>query len=170
MAAKPADPSGRGDPVGGTFLAWGRFWPEGALPDPYGSYGTNLWGLWYRWWREEERHRYFWRTTDVKCAYNIPIQLDSCWPWSWMHDSARPPEYDAVPTARGRSWTESSCISRHDGFVNGLFMDWSVRRIGLKELWTLKWHREFNTAGPWTRAGRVKPEDWPQWMRRFKDH
>jgi prepilin-type N-terminal cleavage/methylation domain-containing protein len=26
----------------------------------------------------------------------------------------------------------------------GLFMDGSVRRIGLKELWTLKWHREYD--------------------------
>jgi len=24
--------------------------------------------------------------------------------------------------------------------------DWSVRKIGLKELWTLKWYRELNTA------------------------
>jgi prepilin-type processing-associated H-X9-DG protein len=62
------------------------------------------------------------------------------------------------------------CINRHDGFVNGLFLDWSVRKVGLKELWTLKWHRDFDTAGPWTKAGGVKPEDWPQWMRRFKDY
>ncbi|MCJ7675516.1 MAG: hypothetical protein MUO33_10245, partial [Sedimentisphaerales bacterium] len=62
------------------------------------------------------------------------------------------------------------CINRHDGFINGLFLDWSVRKVGLKELWTLKWHREFDTAGPWTKAGGVKPEDWPQWMRRFKDY
>jgi hypothetical protein len=51
-----------------------------------------------------------------------------------------------------------------------LFMDWSVRKVGLKELWTLKWHRSYDTAGPWTKAGGVKPEDWPQWMRIFKDY
>ena len=51
-----------------------------------------------------------------------------------------------------------------------LFMDWSVRKVGLKELWTLKWNRNFDTAGPWTKAGGVKPEDWPEWMRRFKDY
>jgi prepilin-type processing-associated H-X9-DG protein len=64
----------------------------------------------------------------------------------------------------------TACINRHDGYVNSLFMDWSVRKVGLKELWTLKWHREYDTRNPWTKAGGVKPEDWPQWMRRFRDY
>jgi len=54
--------------------------------------------------------------------------------------------------------------------VNYLFMDYSVRKVGLKELWTLKWHQSFNTAGPWTRAGGVESEDWPLWTRNFKDY
>ena len=45
------------------------------------------------------------------------------------------------------------CINRHNGYVNGLFCDWSVRKVGLKELWTLKWHRNFDINGPWTIAG-----------------
>jgi hypothetical protein len=45
-----------------------------------------------------------------------------------------------------------------------------VRRVGLKELWLLKWHPLFDTAGPWTKAGGVQREDWPPWMRRFKDY
>jgi len=49
-------------------------------------------------------------------------------------------------------------------------MDWSVRKVGPKELWTLKWHRKFDTANDWTIAGGVKPEDWPEWMRNFKDY
>lgn len=65
---------------------------------------------------------------------------------------------------------QSFCINRHSGHVNGLFLDWSVRKIGLKELWTLKWNPQFNTADKWTRAGGVQPEDWPAWMRRFKDY
>jgi hypothetical protein len=50
-----------------------------------------------------------------------------------------------------------------------LFMDWSVRKVGLKELWTLKWHTLFDTEGPWTIAGGVWQSDWPEWMRNFKD-
>ena len=51
-----------------------------------------------------------------------------------------------------------------------LFMDWSVRKVGLKELWTLKWNRQFDTTGPWTKAGGVDPSSWPEWIRRFKDY
>ncbi|MEN6575224.1 MAG: hypothetical protein ABFD90_02685 [Phycisphaerales bacterium] len=62
------------------------------------------------------------------------------------------------------------CINRHNGYVNGLFLDWSVRPVGLKELWTLKWSADFDRAGKWTRAGGVQPEDWPEWMRNLKDY
>jgi prepilin-type processing-associated H-X9-DG protein len=62
------------------------------------------------------------------------------------------------------------CINRHDGAVNCLFVDGSVRKVGLKELWTLKWHQSFNTAGPWTMAGGVMSSDWPEWIRPFKDY
>ena len=62
------------------------------------------------------------------------------------------------------------CVNRHDGYENCLFMDWSARRIGVKELWTLKWQRQFNTRDRWTKAGGIQPESWPEWMRRFKDY
>ncbi len=62
------------------------------------------------------------------------------------------------------------CIDRHDGYINCLFLDWSVRKVGLKELWKLKWHKGFDTGGMWTRAGGVTPEDWPSWMRQFKEY
>jgi prepilin-type processing-associated H-X9-DG protein len=63
------------------------------------------------------------------------------------------------------------CLDRHgSGRTNMTFMDGSSRPVGLKELWTLKWYRGCPPAGPWTRAGGVLPEDWPKWMRRFKDY
>ena len=62
------------------------------------------------------------------------------------------------------------CVNRHSGGINMLFRDWSVRKVGLKQLWTLKWHPEFDTSGPWTIAGGVQREDWPAWMRGFKDY
>jgi hypothetical protein len=61
-------------------------------------------------------------------------------------------------------------INRHSGSVNHVFMDWSVRKLGIKELWTLKWHRQFNTSGAWTTAGGAQPGDWPEWMRNLKDY
>jgi hypothetical protein len=51
-----------------------------------------------------------------------------------------------------------------------LFVDGSVRKVGLKELWTLRWHQAFSTDGPWTRVGGVQAENWPDWIRAFRDY
>jgi prepilin-type N-terminal cleavage/methylation domain-containing protein len=187
MAAKPANPTGQGnsygDPVGGTFLAWGRFlsrdqWGSNtpvSWEDSYGSYGINHHIYWYYWRDSDSQHDlYSWRTPYVKGASNIPLHLDSSTPWGWgrwwWRDAPEPPECDAIPTARVRDNRNPHCINRHNGGINSLIMDWSVRKVGLKELWILKWHKEFNTHNHWTKAGGVKPEDWPEWMRSFKDY
>jgi prepilin-type processing-associated H-X9-DG protein len=83
-------------------------------------------------------------------------------------ERAPPPPYEGAHGHRYSFGTE--CLNRHDGTVNCLFWDWSVRKVGLKELWTLKWCPAWDTAGPWTKAGGVQPEDWPPWMRQFKDY
>lgn len=84
-----------------------------------------------------------------------------------------PPQYDdmprAIPTYKDTRAC-GICIDRHNGGTNILFMDSSVRKVGLKELWTLAWNGNFNRNGPWTKAGGVQPNDWPEWMRKFKDY
>jgi prepilin-type N-terminal cleavage/methylation domain-containing protein/prepilin-type processing-associated H-X9-DG protein len=97
---------------------------------------------------------------------NIPVILDSAAPSGGPPSASDGPPLDA--SFSKLAWP--FCVSRHDGFVNGVFLDWSVRKIGLKELWKLKWFRDFDTNGPWTQAGGVKPNDWPEWMRGFKDY
>ena len=196
MATKLAHPSGQLHGPGGTFLAWGRFWAEDQYPwDMYGSYGINGYTLW-PYWTEDIESRfgdtvapYHWCRPHVEGASNVPMQLDSSMPGAALpRDGGAPPVCDAIPTesvrpvgrpprAPGASGDEfgtyadtPSCINRHDGYVNGLFFDWSVRKVGLKQLWTLKWHRKFNTENRWTRAGGVRPTDWPEWMRNFKDY
>jgi len=73
-------------------------------------------------------------------------------------------------TENGSGGADDVCIDRHNGGVNTTFADGSVRKVGLKELWTLKWAPHFDTANKWTLAGGVQPEDWPEWMRGFKDY
>jgi len=79
-----------------------------------------------------------------------------------------PPEYEDAPTINPDM--SYFCINRHKGGIDGLFLDSSARKVGLKELWTLKWTGDWPMNGRWTRAGGVQPEDWPEWMRNFKDY
>jgi prepilin-type N-terminal cleavage/methylation domain-containing protein/prepilin-type processing-associated H-X9-DG protein len=172
MAMEPsAEATPSGNIMGGTFTAWGIFtgnfnWHEDDL---YGSYGINGWTRNPPEEIEAQYHGHFptaynWRQPDARGGGNIPLFLDSRWPDGWMDHNQEPPAYEAQATfAR-------FCINRHDGGVNGVFLDFSVRKIGLKELWTLKWHREFDTDGPWTVAGGAQPEDWPRWMSKFRDY
>jgi prepilin-type processing-associated H-X9-DG protein len=85
-----------------------------------------------------------------------------------------PPPYEDV-WEDDRNWGAAEgddhiCINRHEGGINMAFLDGSARKVGLKELWTLKWHKKYDTANKWTKAGGAQPEDWPEWMRRFKDY
>jgi len=81
---------------------------------------------------------------------------------------------DSPPPIADAAWEGTQhirrvCIDRHDGGTNMAFLDWSVRKVGLKELWVLKWHKTYDTRGPWTIAGGVTPDEWPTWMKRYTD-
>jgi len=80
-----------------------------------------------------------------------------------------PPEYHGQWLGYNREMMHF-VIDRHNGFVNHVFMDWSVRKVGLKALWKLKWHKEYNINGPWTTAGGGVASDWPNWMRSVKEY
>jgi prepilin-type processing-associated H-X9-DG protein len=157
---------------GGVFAAWGVFtlsWGPVILGD-YGSYGMNgwaynspsdsPWGL---------PPYYWWRVAHVAGGDNIPLFLDCQWIDGWPQYTDDPPEFDGQPWDSVNQMRRF-CMNRHRGYINSLFLDGSARKVGLKELWTLKWHREFDTCGMWTVCGGVQPNDWPEWMRDFEDY
>lgn len=108
-----------------------------------------------------------WGVADVKGAWNIPVLFDCCYHESYPNHMTGPPDYEFGTFYQV---TYPMCINRHAYGIHVLFMDGSVRKVGLKALWTFKWHRAFDTSGPWTKAGGMQPEDWPRWMRKFKDY
>jgi prepilin-type N-terminal cleavage/methylation domain-containing protein/prepilin-type processing-associated H-X9-DG protein len=141
---------------GSAFEAW-HYEDVNDTTTYKGSYGMSA-GLF---WRYNFRTYFAAKVYSLKGQSNIPVMLDSATPWSYVSERQGP---------NRPSFFQNCCINRHDGGVNCLFLDWSVRKVGLKELWKLKWHEGFNTNGPWTTAGGIKPEDWPEWMREFKDY
>jgi prepilin-type N-terminal cleavage/methylation domain-containing protein len=150
----------------GIFAAWND--TEGD----YGSYGLNAWVCDSEHGGIFERTAY-WKTPGQHGADNIPVFLDCVAVTGWPDANSVPPAFDGEGPGADtlEEQMKNFCIDRHmNGTTNCLFMDWSARAVGLKELWKLKWHQHFNTAGPWTRAGGVTGTAWPQWMRGFKNY
>jgi len=154
--------------------AWGVYQSPtgwGAQRGDVGSYGISEYtggqGLSGGRWDQ------YWKSPDVKTAGRIPMFADCTYVDGTPLQTDSPPLYDGQPRISGGTNPAGEmnhfCTNRHNGSINMLFLDWSVREVGLKELWTLKWHRQFNTAGFYTRSGGMQPEDWPEWMRHFKD-
>ncbi len=167
LATRPARPDPAGtegwfpDPTvenmtwfGNVFVAWGVF-PPGVWTSTraiHGSYGLNefvnnsaassLRGV---------STDNCWRTYAVKGASKAPMLLDAWWVHGTPSPIEEPPEYETYL----EPWNQLTrfCVNRHRGAVNGLFVDFSVRRVGLKELWKLKWHRSFDTSNSWTITG-----------------
>jgi len=151
-----------------------RYAVIGDSTNRYGSYALNEWVYDSDDTSGGRRLEDYWRHINQKGLNNIPVMGDAAWRCDGQpFETDKPPSYEGEPrTSVGTAGDEMRifCINRHDRAINMLFLDWSVRRIGLKELWTLKWHQTFNTNGPWTKTGGVQPSNWPQWMRQFKDY
>jgi prepilin-type N-terminal cleavage/methylation domain-containing protein/prepilin-type processing-associated H-X9-DG protein len=112
----------------------------------------------------------FWKfSLDMRTTASVPILFDCGTTFAGARWTEGPPPYEECSYVLCGQWSYV-CISRHNAGINSLFLDWSVRRVGLKGLWTLKWAEGWDTAGPWTKRGGVVPEDWPAWMRRFRDY
>jgi prepilin-type processing-associated H-X9-DG protein len=132
----------------GTFVAWGVFTEAWApvVPGDYGSYGMNGWACnpppQNVWWGTHQQD-FNWRTANVAGAENIPLfgghQFLDCWPSPYD----KPPDYDGQPWMQG-SQMGRVCVNRHNGSVNWVFLDASARKVPLKCLWKLQWHRRFN--------------------------
>jgi len=157
MATKPYEEGGQ--------VPFGA-WKTQAPMEDSGSYGANGYilnspeGLEFQLGRPTVNN---WRTINVRGASNIPLFLDASWVDGWPEEYDEPAEVelwwlDVIGVDEMRRF----CTNRHNGFLNGVFFDFTVRPIGLKELWRLKWHRTYDVG--------AAPPVWPLWMKEFKDY
>ena len=145
-----------------------------------GSYGANCWLFNSRPGQTIIQQRpveWNWKTMDVRGSNQIPLFGDCMWrgggPFYQNNDPRsnriRPPDFNGQWLGAAYEMMHFA-IDRHNGTINHAFFDWSVRAVGIKELWTLKWHRTYDMSGFWTKVGGIQPSDWPRWMRNFKEH
>ena len=168
----------------GPLASWERDidTPSGLQWHVVSSYSINSWTNKMTHDRGSRLEEWFWKNVNNNTTSpgnktvsrnNIPVFGDGSWHDAWPRHTDSPPTFDGevgVGNFGTSDEMKQFCISRHDAFINMLFMDWSVRKVGLKELWTLQWHRGYETNGPWTQAGGVAADDWPEWMRRLTDY
>jgi prepilin-type N-terminal cleavage/methylation domain-containing protein len=165
--------TGLEDSFRGSTAAWGYVKLDALPQSIIGSYGLN--GYCNDPPAGKEAHSrsatWFWRGPNVAGAAFVPLWMDA------IRYNGFPTFSDVPPTYDGEHWNDNAqmgrfCLNRHDGYAGCLFLDYSARKVGLKELWALRWAKgdDYKTNGPWTKAGGVTASDWPEWLRPFKDY
>ena len=127
--------------LGSATQAWQYFAGGGR-----GSYGLNLWLLPKGAFENDpafRRENYYAKLFSVPQSSNVPVVGDSIWVGSW------PDSNDLIFPQYRTGWSDHApgyfmgrfFIDRHPRrAINVAFVDGSVRRVGLAELWLLKWH------------------------------
>ncbi|MCE5184617.1 MAG: prepilin-type N-terminal cleavage/methylation domain-containing protein [Planctomycetaceae bacterium] len=165
----------------GEFSAWGVY-GENGYPTPYygqagqyGSYSVNSWALdplevglpgTYNVPKNYPYYDNFWRKfSNAKSPSQVPLMGAGMW------EGASPLETDAAPPSQGvQAPTQNAvnsgglstfCLDRHSGGPNWLFMDNQVRKVGMKELWRLKWHTQWDNS--------ISRSLWPEWMLHYPE-
>ncbi|HUW20720.1 MAG TPA: type II secretion system protein [Sedimentisphaerales bacterium] len=117
-----------------------------------GSYGINLYVA------KEPGDPEFWGSPYVVGASYVPLLVCSQWKDIQPYPSDEPLPYESDVWTPG-PWNEMRrpCIKRHPPYyINVLFLDFSVDARTIKQLWRLKWHKNWP-------AGHPLPI-WPAWM------
>ncbi len=153
FSGEPGKPSTMwGWVIGGDYGSYGWNSFVCNTPDFIGTKEVNTWA---------KPSVYNWKRADVKGAARVPLLGDHKWLDCWPHQGDEPPQYD------GDAYTSQMsrvCMNRHEGYVCWSFLDYSVRKVGLKELWKLQWSKPYDTTDTPTK------DEWPEWMKGFKDY
>jgi prepilin-type N-terminal cleavage/methylation domain-containing protein len=137
--------------------------------DGLASYGHNSWitSVPAAGGTDVDDGSWLWKTTDVKGGNNIPLVFDCAgWQNACPHHYDFPPEYDGhMEYNTNEHEMRYVCLNRHNQATNMGFMDFTVRKVWLKGLWNLTWHRQ------WWKDEDADPPDWNYgngWMRGFQ--
>jgi prepilin-type N-terminal cleavage/methylation domain-containing protein len=116
-----------------------------------GSYGINLYVA-------IDNDPDFWGTINAKNASEVPLLMCNQWKDMQPFASDQPHEYESeIWTVGPYNEMRRPCIKRHAPYhVNFLFLDFAVGKRTIKQLWRLKWSRNWPSDAP-------LPE-WPEWM------
>jgi len=130
----------------------------------YGSYGKNEWITNSSTNTSSPTWEYFYRTVYIANASEVPVFGDCSWMGGFptvADDPALTRFHGPIDGHEVNRWN----LDRHGKAVNMLFLDWSARKVGLRELWMLKWSRQEGWGDTDIVPDPEEPSDWPEWMR-----
>jgi prepilin-type N-terminal cleavage/methylation domain-containing protein len=95
-----------------------------------------------------------WMTPNVHGAANVPLFLDAL-RFDLFPQENNPPEDDQYSAWTAGNSMARCCIDRHDGYVGCVFMDFSARKVGLKELHLTQQAHGLRAVVPLQVIGRI---------------
>ncbi|MHC4132132.1 MAG: prepilin-type N-terminal cleavage/methylation domain-containing protein [Planctomycetota bacterium] len=168
----------QGEPSAGE---WFPYYMVGTPPNQvysYGSYGKNEFVADGEPWGDEpEGSPWHFKTIRARGIANIPLQGDASWAAGFPTIYDEPSdirEHQPICGCGGEinRWN----MDRHNMSVNFVFLDWSVRKVGNRQLWSLTWTRQKAPDGSpgWGNMSIVPDWTditiWPEWMQIAKNY
>jgi len=134
LATKSINEGGRNP-----YMAWTDTQQvDGRDVDLKGSYTINLWCS----VRDEPG---YWQSPNVKGAQYAPVMACGQWKDMQSYPVDEPPRYESSVWTPNAEEQQRVCIKRHPPYyVNVLFMDWSTEKRTIKEIWTTRWHKNWD--------------------------
>jgi prepilin-type N-terminal cleavage/methylation domain-containing protein len=155
-AIRPANQGGRQP-----FAAWVVNTADTDIqPGDYGSYGINAWIYNRSFDFAGFSAAFSWKTTQAEGTNNIPLFGDCMWRGGFPDDDDVPQSKENYYGANDSESMQYFNLNRHSGAINLVFMDFSVQKTPIKQLWRLKWNRNFDTSKP--------SPSWPAWMQKLR--
>ncbi|MEN6385902.1 MAG: type II secretion system protein [Phycisphaerales bacterium] len=165
------------------FAAWGgRQTPALWGYDkewPYFSYGENGWTRSVDFPNAKDwEKKSMWRSKlTITSPSTVPVFGDCAFPVSNdprytprnLPPSASSEDMNPLNSLNTSNNMNRFFINRHDLSVNLLMADWSVKRIGLKKLLKLRWHRTWELTMS-TATPRYESIIWPGWVKNARDY
>ncbi|ARN56406.1 type II secretion system protein [Sedimentisphaera salicampi] len=133
----------------------------------YASYGMNCWAFDDSEDVQQRPAEYHWRAISrVSRANTVPLFADAIWRGGGPHyeagETAIQPSPQNGQFMNYKNEMSHFTVRRHPKGTNLLFMDGSVGKLPIKELYHQKWHRMFDLHGRYSEEDTEV--DWPEWI------
>ncbi len=165
MAANVAD-SAVGDHGG--FQTMHRF-PAYVVDETTGgrlhsSYGFNVWMYRATTVKQNRAVSDYWGGMNVNRASEVPLMADAMWrgggPSLYQANKHQRPQFNGEWDTTSQDMMHFA-MKRHGKGINMNFFDGSTRAVKIRALWSLPWHRTFDTSYVISQG----PTYFPAWMR-----